>query len=137
MDNQFAPAPGAAAWAVSNPPTLSLAPMVASLEIFAEVGMSNIRARSVELTRHADQVLNEALGERVRLITPATESERGAMLSLEVMVGEGRDTYRALQEARIACDWRYPNVIRVAPAPLYNGFDDIDRLAEVLASVVS
>ena len=83
-----------------------------------------------------DRRLAETLGERVRNITPTEMSERGCQFALQVTGGNGREVFAALEKARVFCDWRGPDVIRVAPVPLYNSFDDIDRFVDILDGIL-
>ncbi|HKZ26261.1 MAG TPA: kynureninase [Acidimicrobiia bacterium] len=127
MSPEFRPRPGADGWQLSNPPILGLAPLRASLEIFDEASMTRLRERSVELTGY----LQERLGGRYPIITPRDPEARGCQLSLRV--GEGGGGLLAkLEAAGVVVDFRPPDVIRVAPVPLYNTEDDVDRLVAVL-----
>ena len=135
MNNEFVPIPTAEAWQLSNAPVLSMAPVIASLELFdAAGGMGPLRKKSVGLVRYFDSLLDELVPGRVRSITPRELDQRGCQLSLEV-VGDGvsgRAAFERLQRADVECDWRYPNVIRVAAVPLYNSFEDVHRFVTIL-----
>jgi kynureninase len=135
MGREFDPIPGAEGWQVSNPPILSLAAIRASLEIFDEVGMTALRRKSELLTAYLEDRITERVGDRVSIITPKENAERGCQLSL-VVHGKGKAAFEALTHSGIMCDWREPDAIRVAPAPLYNTFSDVFEFVEVLASVV-
>jgi kynureninase len=117
---------------VSNPPILSSAPLIAALELFQAAGIERLRAKSLELTAFLQRLL-EPLD--VRIITPADPQARGCQLSLRIVgtAGRGRCVLEALTTAGVVCDWREPDVIRVAPVPLYNSFEDVFRFAELLA----
>ena len=136
MRQHLDPAPGADVWQQSNPPILSLAPLLASLALFDTAGMQAVRQKSLQLTGYLRDLLTHRLGERVRIITPAGRS--GAQLSLRVLTSDdrGRDVFAALERQQVVCDWRAPDIIRVAPAPLYNRFADawdfVERLAIAL-----
>jgi len=135
MVKEFTPVAGAEAWQLSNPPILSLAPVRASMEIFDEVGMDALRAKSVRLTAYLEFLLTELLGDRIDVWTPADPGQRGAQLSISVR-GLSRQTQRALHEGGVVTDFREPDVIRVAPAPLYNTFHDVWSLATALRARV-
>jgi kynureninase len=111
---------------VSTPSLLALAPVVASLEHFAAVGLPALRAKSIRLTRYMESLIDARLEGRVTVLTPRALEERGAALSLRLE--RGRDAARAafegLLERGIVPDWREPGVIRAAPVPFYNSYDD-------------
>lgn len=130
----FRPAAGAAGWAVSNPPIFSAAPLIASLQMFRAAGIEDLRAKSVRLTAYAERLIRERCGPQVQIITPSAPDERGCQLSLR-MKGDacrGRRVFDALADHGIVCDWREPDIIRIAPVPLYNRFVDVFDLAEEL-----
>ncbi|MGA1487637.1 MAG: kynureninase [Planctomycetota bacterium] len=127
---RFEPAEGADGWQLSNPPILSMAPLDASLAIFDEATMPALRERSVRLTGYLQERLDR-LGDRVEVITPRDPERRGAQLSIRVK-GDTRAVRDQLEEAGCVCDFRPPDVIRVAPTPLYNTFEDIHELTRVL-----
>jgi len=139
MSPTFAPAPGAAAWAVSNPPVFSAAPLRASLPLFAEAGIGALRRKSIALTAYMASLLSELAGPRVAMVTPADPAQRGCQLSLRIANAgaHGRELYQGLAARGVVCDWREPDIIRVAPVPLYNSFEDVLRgvctLCELLA----
>ncbi|HEX2140461.1 MAG TPA: kynureninase [Woeseiaceae bacterium] len=125
MAPSFTPAKGAQLWQLSNPPILSLAPVLASLEIFGRAGMAALREKSVGLTGYLEFLLRRHFEGRIASITPA--DGRGCQLSLVVADAEldPRTLFHRLEEHNVFADWREPNVIRVAPAPLYNSFEDV------------
>jgi kynureninase len=132
MRPQFVPRHGADGWQVSNPPILSFAPVKVSMEIFDHAGMDSLRAKSLQLTRYMEFLLSQdGLRQRVRAITPGDPAQRGAQLSL-VVPGASRDLQQRLHEAGVVVDFREPDVIRVAPVPLYNTYMDVWRFAAVL-----
>jgi kynureninase len=134
MKNEFQAIPTAEGWQLSNPPILSMAAIRAALDVFQEAGgMSGLIGKSSLLTQFLDVQLRQRLGQRIRIITPA--EARGCQLSLEVDCGDvqGREVYRGLERLGVETDWREPNVIRVAPVPLYNSFEDCFHLVEKLA----
>jgi len=134
MDNEFKPAPGADAWQLSNPPILSLAAVRASLDVFKEAGgMEILTAKSKQLTSFLRQMLENYCGDKVRILTP--KEAQGCQLSLVIQSDKpGKTVYQALTEAGIVVDWREPDVIRVAPTPLYNRFHDAYRFVEILVA---
>jgi kynureninase len=132
MGPDFVPIPGAEGWQLSNPPLFSLAALLASLELFSEVGMDRLRAKSEALTGLLDAALRERFADSVEVITPADPARRGCQLSVRVK-REARMTFTALLERGVVCDWREPDVIRLAPVPLYNRFADVARCLEVFA----
>jgi kynureninase len=137
MAPEFRAAPGAAGWAVSNPPILSAAPLLASLEMFRAADIGELRAKSVRLTAYADKLIR-GLARDVQIITPESPDERGCMLSLRIVGGprRGRRIFDALSDHGIVCDWREPDILRIAPAPLYNRFVDIFELVETLGAAL-
>jgi kynureninase len=139
MGPEFVPTPGADGWQLSNPPVLGLAPLRASLDLFAQAGMPALRAKSERLTGALETLIRTHLAETLRIVTPASPTERGCQLSLRVVGGRGmtgRSAGRALFEFLAAHgvlgDWREPDVIRISPAPLYNGFEDVLRFARTV-----
>lgn len=137
MEPQFRAADGASAWQISNPPILSATPLIASLAIFAEAGLSRLRAKSVALTDFMDALVRR-LEPQVHILTPRASSERGCQLSIRI-AGEprrGRAVFEALLERGVVCDWRTPDIIRVAPVPLYNRFEDVAQFAQTLSEIL-
>lgn len=126
MRHNFVPTYGADSWQLSNAPVLSMAAHKASLDIFQEAGMKRISAKRDALTGFAERVIMDAIVDRndIRIITPGNPLRRGAQLSLE-FDAKGNDVYKALIHAGVVVDWRKPNVLRIAPAPLYNTFRDV------------
>jgi kynureninase len=131
MDDKFVPMRGAEGWQLSNPPIFQMASLRASLEIFAEAGMENLREKSIKLTSYLEFLLGELKDERIEVITPADPAARGCQLSIRVKNSD-KSLFRALGERGVIADWREPDVIRVAPVPLYNTFTDVFRFAEIL-----
>ncbi len=135
MGTVFDPAPTVESWQLSNPPILAMAPLRASLDVFDRAGgMAPLRAKSEQQIQYLDFLLAEVIGDRVETITPTTLAERGCQHSLRVREPgpDGRAVHQALQQSGVACDWRSPDVIRVAPVPLYNTFADIGRFVDIL-----
>jgi kynureninase len=132
MKPEFRAEVGAAGWAVSNPPVLATAPLIASLEVFQEARIERLRAKSIELTGYLEFLL-DGLGAAVKMISPRDPEARGAQLSFRISgAGRGAKVFAWLCEHGVACDWREPDVIRAAPVPLYNSFEDVFRFAERL-----
>jgi kynureninase len=129
MSAQFAAASGAAAWAISNPPILSAAPLRAALPLFAEAGITALRRKSVTLTGYMASLVAELAGPRIAIVTPPDPAQRGCQLSLRLAsgAGAGLGLFQALSARAVVCDWREPDIIRVAPVPLYNGYEDVLR----------
>jgi kynureninase len=132
----FVPRPGADGWQLSNPPILSLAPVRASLELFDRAGMPALRAKSECLTGYLLYLLDRLPSRRFEVITPRNPAQRGCQLSL-LDHGQPRDLLRALESEGVICDFREPNVIRVAPVPLYNTFHEVWSFAQLLARQMS
>ncbi|MEM7611628.1 MAG: kynureninase [Pseudomonadota bacterium] len=139
MARQFDPAPGVDVWQQSNPPILGLAPVVGALSLFDDIGIEALRAKSIALTGYLRARLMQDLPDHVHILTPAAAQRQGCQLSLEINhpTRSGREVFNALEAAGVVCDWREPNVIRVAPAPMYNSYTDVwhfvDRLTKALA----
>lgn len=136
MGPEFDPMEGAEGWQLSNPPILALAALRASLDIFSEVGIERLRAKSVALTGYAEFVLGQKRSSKFSILTPAEASRRGAQLSLRVPQ-HGRSICDKLAAEGIIGDWREPDVFRVAPIPLYNSFHDVFRFVEHFSSQLS
>lgn len=140
MNNEFLPIPSAEAWQISNAPIFSMAPVLASLAVFDEAGgMAPLRAKTEQMVQYMDFLLDEHLSGQVESITPREMDQRGCQLSLKVVTPgvDGQAVFDRLQEADVECDWRYPNVIRVAAVPLYNSYEDIHRFVSILTEVLA
>jgi kynureninase len=137
MEPRFQAEAGAAAWQISNPPILSAAPLIASLELFQEARAERLRAKSVALTGLLEELLRP-LEPQVELITPREPAARGCQLSVRIAGANrrGRRVLERLTELGVICDWREPDVIRVAPVPLYNRFEDVFRFGELLGQTL-
>lgn len=135
MGPEFQPIQSAEGWQLSNPPILALTPILASLEIFHEAGMQRLRAKSERLTSYLEFLLRERLPDAIEIVTPSEPSRRGCQLSLRVTESaniQGRKVFETLESDGVTCDWREPDVIRVAPVPLYNSFMDVYRFVDEL-----
>jgi kynureninase len=140
MQPGFQPITGAEGWQLSNAPVLGMAVHLASLEIFHEAGMDRIGQKRDWMTAYLEFVIDavsHANPERVtfELITPRDQTKRGAQLSI-MAKGQGRALFDALTHLGVVADWREPNVIRVAPAPLYNSFEDCFRFGQLLQKAI-
>ena len=127
MPDQFNPIESAEAWQLSNAPVLSQAAHLASLEIFDQVGMEALREKSIQLTGYQEFIIND-INERnphikLEIITPKDPNKRGCQLSI-VAHGQGKAMFEKISNKGVVADWREPNVIRIAPVPLYNSFED-------------
>jgi kynureninase len=132
LEPEFIAYPGAAGWQVSNPPILAMAPLRASLALFDEAGMPALRAKSERLTGYLQYLLDRLPAGRFEIVTPRDPSQRGCQLSI-LAHDRPRDLLRALDEKGVLCDFREPNVIRVAPVPLYNTFHEVWTFGQILA----
>jgi kynureninase len=139
MDSEFSPIRGAEGWQLSNPPILAMAPLVASLEMFAAAGMPALREKSVRVTGYLEYLLDEKLGGRIGITTPADPDARGCQLSLRLALTReaARDIFEKLATSGIVCDWREPNIVRVAPTPLYNRYQDVYEFVTLLEKAVN
>jgi kynureninase len=130
MDEGFRPAAGAEAWQLSNPPILAMAPLRASLDLFREAGMERLRAKARAMTGWLADALHDELGDLLEILSPADPERRGCQLSLRVRSGPGNDgaagrrLHAWLEQCGVITDWREPDIIRVAPVPLYNRYAD-------------
>ena len=133
LEPEFIPVPSADGWQISNPPIFSMAPLRASLSIFDEAGgMEALRAKSIKLTGYLQFLLESGGHSKLSVITPRDPKERGCQLS--ILVHEHpKEAFRKLEVAGVKCDFREPNVIRVAPTPIYNTFHEVWRFAKILA----
>ena len=134
MEQKFDPIQGADGWQISNLPVLSLAPYLASVELFAEIGMDALIAKRNTITSYLEFVLHEIDREvngNFEIITPSNPSERGCQLSV-FLHGEGRSLFDYLMKNGVIIDWREPNVIRFAPVPMYTSYEDIYRFGQIL-----
>ena len=133
---EFVPVTGADGWQVSNPPILAMAPLKAALEIFDEAGMEALRAKSVALTGYLEYLVRRIPGGRFEVITPVDAAARGCQLSIRARE-QAMETLRALEAEGVVADLREPDVIRVAPVPLYNRYHEVWRFARILEAVAA
>ena len=138
MPDKFSPIPTAESWQLSNAPVLSMAAHKASLDLFEEVGMEKLREKSILLTNYLEFIINYINDNKksfLEIITPKNPKERGCQLSI-IAHGYGRDLFEELSRNHVVVDWREPNVIRVAPVPFYNSFEDVFELGRILNNYV-
>lgn len=141
MEPGFNPMPGAEGWQLSNAPVLGMAAHLASLDIFDEVGMDALIAKRVDLTNYLEFMIND-LSQRkgelcsFEIITPKNPDERGAQLSI-LLHGMGKSLFDKITKMGVIADWREPNVIRIAPVPLYNSYEDVYRFSKCLENAIS
>ena len=140
MEPDFDPVHGADGWQVSNLPILSLAPYLASVEMFAEVGMDKLIAKRNLITSYLEFILHEIDREleeaEFEILTPSNQEERGCQLSV-YLHGQGRELFDRLMKNGVITDWREPNVIRLAPAPFYCSFEDMYEFGQILKQLIS
>ncbi len=135
MPDEFSPIAGAEGWQLSNAPIFSMASLKASLDIFCEVGMKKLAQKRTLLTNYLEFLLQQNLSKKVSIITPSSPSERGAQLSLRVH-SHDKKIHEKLTNQGVICDWREPDVIRIAPVPLYNSFEDVWEFADILKAIL-
>jgi kynureninase len=128
--------PGAEGWQLSNPPILSMAAIKASLDMFNQVGMDALREKSIKLTGYFEFLINELNNDKIKIITPSNPEARGCQLSIQVKDAD-KSLHKKLTNAHIITDWREPDVIRCAPTPLYNTFEDVYRMVEKLKKILN
>lgn len=139
MEKGFKPLKGAEGWQLSNAPIFVMAPHLASLRIFKEAGFDKLREKSLKLTAFLEEVVLEVADAHhadIEIITPKDPARRGCQLSL-LTHGRGKDLFNFLQERGVFADWREPNVIRIAPVPLYNSFSDVYNFGKALSQAYS
>jgi kynureninase len=135
MEKNFKPIPTAEGWQLSNSPIISMAAHKASLDIFEEAGMENLFKKSKQLTGYSlfilDEINTNSDNKILEVITPKNEEERGCQVSI-LMLQKGKEVFNALKKHGVLSDWREPDVIRVAPVPLYNTFEDVYQFGQIL-----
>lgn len=139
MEKEFQPIPTAEGWQLSNAPVLSMSAHKASLDIFKQAGMENLVNKGKALSNYLLYVLDDinkrAPEKIIEIITPRNEKERGCQVSM-LMLKNGKEIFNALIKAGVIADWREPNVIRIAPVPLYNSFEDVYKFGEIISSMI-
>jgi kynureninase len=138
MPATFIPLPGAEGWQISNPPILAAAPLVASLALFKQAGTTQLRTKSEQLTAYLESLLLEKAGDSLTILTLSDPSARGCQLSVRLQrtPQAARVIHAELTDLGFICDWREPDVIRVAPVPLYNTFVEVWEFADALSSLL-
>jgi kynureninase len=138
MEPVFIPAAGAAGWQISNPPILSAAPLLESLRQFDAAGLTALRAKSNAMTGLFLREIDARFSDQLHCVTPRDPARRGCQLSLRVRAGReaGRALFECLAAKGIVADWREPDILRVAFVPLYNRYEDIERLIEILGQAL-
>jgi len=138
FEPDFRAIPGAQGWQVSNPPILSTAPLLASLEIFASAGFQALRAKSLALTGLLRTLIEQQLAGEVQIITPSSEAQHGCQLSLRILrdPGEAKRFQQRITAAGLIADWREPDIVRVAPTPLYNSYTEAAAAVDLLAQAL-
>ncbi len=135
MENTFEPMTGAEGWQLSNVPIMGMAVLKASLDIFHQVGIENLRKKSLQLTAYLEFVFNDIVNQfpefSLEIITPTAPEKRGCQLSVK-LIGTDKRFFAALTEAGVIADFREPDVVRLAPTPLYNSFEDVYRCGQTL-----
>jgi kynureninase len=140
MKNGFQPMEGAEGWQLSNVPILGMAAMKASLGIFAEAGMAALRHKSERLTGYLEYTIDELAREfpdaKISVITPRDVEQRGAQISVDI-AGRERALFDDMIAAGLIVDFREPCVIRMAPVPLYNSFEDVFTFGRVMRELLT
>lgn len=137
MNNEINPIPTVDGWQLSNVNVLSHASHLASLKLFNDAGIKNLRAKSLKLTDFMEELIlnSEVLKDQIKVITPSNHTERGAQLSI-FLLNHGKSVFEYLISHGVILDWREPNVIRVAPVPLYNSFADAANFVSILEEAI-
>ncbi len=134
MEPEFQPEPDADAWQISNAPVIAMAPYLASLEMFDEVGMPALIQKRNKIVAYLEFILHKIDKEvesSFEIITPSDQDQRGTQLSV-FLHGEGRELFNYLMENGVFTDWREPNVIRLAPSPFYCSYEDMYNFGQIL-----
>lgn len=138
MEKEFNPIPTAEGWQLSNAPVLSMAAHKASLDIFKDAGMDNLINKGKLLAGYLkfilEEINNHTTEKIIEVITPQQEMESGCQVSM-LMLKDGKNIFETLKKEGVIADWREPNVIRIAPVPLYNSFEDVFRFGEIISNV--
>jgi kynureninase len=131
MQKGFVPAKGAASWQMSNAPVFNMVAHRASLDLFDKATLPALREKSLRMTAYLEYLLLQLNNLSFTIITPNNPERRGAQLSL-LFAEKGKEVFTALTNNGVIADWREPNVIRIAPVPMYNNFEDCHRFYEIL-----
>jgi kynureninase len=140
MEKGFKPIPTAEGWQLSNAPVLSMAAHKAALDIFEDAGMENLIAKGQALSDYLlfilDDINTGSAEKLIEVITPRNENEKGCQVSM-LMLRQGAAVFEALKQHGVLADWREPNVIRVAPVPLYNTFKDVFTFGQIVKAILN
>jgi len=135
MRDAFDPTPGAEAWQLSNPPILAMVAVWSALKIFDEVGMPALRKKALSLTGYLEYLVNSLGDDAVNIVTPSDPEQRGSQLSIQVKNAD-KQLFHKITEEGVIADWREPDVIRVAPVPMYNSYEDVYTFYSILKSAI-
>ena len=135
MRDSFEPIPSSEAWQLSNPPILAMAAVWASLKIFEEVGIDRLRKKAISLTGYLEFLVKSLGEDTIKIITPSNFAQRGSQLSIQVK-NATKNVFNHITEEGVIADWREPDVIRVAPVPMYNSFEDVYIFYSILKSAL-
>ncbi len=136
MGREFDGIRTAEGWQLSNPPIFQLAALNASLDIFEEVGLEKLNIKTKMLTGYLEQLVNSLGKDTIEIITPSDETQRGCQLSIRVKNAD-KSLFEELTKQNIISDWREPDVIRVAPVPLYNSYEDCYKFSDILKKTLT
>jgi len=141
MDNNFRPIPGAGGFQISNPSAIDLTALCATMSVFDKTSIDDLREKSLRLTCYLEHLLDEARAEYAddkpfRVITPRDVKQRGAQLCILLQHGKLQPVAAALEDAGVICDKREPGVIRVAPVPMYNTYEECFKFVQILREAV-
>lgn len=136
MGREFDGIRTAEGWQLSNPPIFQLAALNASLDIFEEIGMEKLNIKTKKLTGYLEQLVNSLGKDTIEIITPSDETQRGCQLSIRVKNAD-KSLFEELTKQNIISDWREPDVIRVAPVPLYNSYEDCYKFSDILKKTLT
>jgi kynureninase len=136
MADEFQPQRGAGGWQLSNAPVLAMAPLKASLKLFNEAGVAALRRKSLALTDYLLYLIDQMPAGSFEIITPRAPHRRGSQISMKA-TRNGKKLFEALQSGGVICDWREPDVIRLAPVPLYNSYEDVWTFCDILGRQLS
>ncbi|MEL7220537.1 MAG: kynureninase [Bacteroidota bacterium] len=131
MRDAFDPIPTTEAWQLSNPPIMAMAAVWASLQLFDEVGIDRLRKKAIQLTGYLEYLAQSLGDDLINIVTPADPAQRGSQLSIQVNNAD-KKLFNDITVKGVIADWREPDVIRVAPVPMYNSYEDVYRFYEIL-----
>ena len=139
MEKEFEPIPTAEGWQLSTPSLLNMSAHNASLDIFEEAGFENVVAKMKKLSAFLFFILDDINASSskkiIEIITPRNEKEHGCQVSI-LMMEKGKEVFESLKNNSVIVDWREPNVIRLAPTPLYNTFEDVCKFGQIIKSIL-